>query len=199
MKKAYNPFAYILIGSIFALLLTSPASATSLLPISLQQLSTRATLVFYAEVIGNEERRDNQSGRIATFTEFKIIESIKGETGSTHTIKQLGGYDRSSNIKLHVHGVPVFKTGKQYVVFLPEESSLGFCSPLGLHQGSFQVYNDDGEKIVSNGGSLTEEPTGVSSTNSYSSVQLPLAVRAHNPTQSRLDDFINTVRAYNTP
>jgi hypothetical protein len=185
------------------LVISSAASATSLLPINLQQLSTRASLIFYGEVISNQTRKDPQSGHIATFTEFKIIESIKGETDSTHTIKQLGGYDKTSNIRLRVHGVPVFETGKHYVVFLPEESSLGFCSPLGLHQGSFSVYNNDGEKTISNGRSVsaeyTREDTNILSTKSYSSIRVPLAVQADNPSLSRLDDFINTVRAYNTP
>ena len=185
-----------------SLLISPTAQATSLLPINLQQLSTRATTVFHGVVTANEVRKDERTGHIATFTSFEIIEPIKGEITANHTIKQIGGYDKESNIRHHVHGVPRFKNGMEYIVFLPEASSLGFCSPLGLQQGSFMVRSDNGEKIVSNGHRLSNDHTSMlklQRTENYNSVQLPLAVRDDKPTQSRLEDFINTVRAYNTP
>jgi hypothetical protein len=183
----------VILGLLLTLLILSPASATSLLPISLQQLSTRASLIFYAEVISNETRKDVQSGRIATFTEFKIIDLIKGNAESSHTIKQIGGYDPVSKTRLYIQGVPTFQTGKSYVVFLPSASALGFCSPLGLYQGSFTVTTVDGEQIVSNGRNLTEPV----STNINKILQIPLAINAHKPSQSRLTDFISTVRSHN--
>jgi len=187
---------FLIFGLLLNLLTLTNASATSVLPISLEQLSVRAHLIFHAEVIGNEVRRDTQSGQIATYTEFRIIDSIKGDVGSTHTIKQIGGRHEESKIIMRVHGVPRFQTGKNYVVFLPEKSSLGFSSPLGLHQGSFSVLKIDGEQIVTNGSSLLR-PTPTSAKTNKSVIQIPLAVKASNPTQSRLDDFMNTVRAYN--
>lgn len=169
------------------------ASATSMLPITLEQLSTRATLIFFGKVISNQVTRDTQSGQIATFTEFQVIDLIKGNTGSTHTIKQIGGFHESSNTRLLIHGVPEFKLSKEYVVFLPEKSSLGFSSPLGLYQGSFSVLTVDNEKVINSGRNLSEQPQTMNR-----NVQIPLAVSADKPSQSRLDAFINTVRAYNT-
>lgn len=170
------------------------ASATSILPVSLEQLSTRAALIFYGRVISNESRKDEQSGRIATFTEFEVIDLIKGKTGATHTIKQIGGHLKDSGTIVHIYGVPEFLTGKEYVVFLPGKSRLGFSSPLGLQQGSFDVITAGGQQVVSNGRRLSAQPEQASR-----SVHIPLAVTAGNPAQSRLTDFINTVRAYNTP
>jgi len=185
------PILFILLINFLVL---SPASASSVVPLNLQQLSSRATLIFYAEAISNNVKKDEQSGRIATFTEFKIIDLIKGKTGSTHIIKQIGGRLTSTGTTLRIHGVPKFETGNKYVVFLPEKSSIGFSSPLGLHQGSFSVLTINGEQLVSNGRNLAEQPA-----QNNSSIQIPLAVRTDKPTQTRLDDFINTVRAYNTP
>lgn len=187
-----HPFAFLcLIIGVFTAL---PAAATSMLPLSLEQLSTRADLIFYGRVISNEVKKDTQSGQIATFTEFEIIDLIKGKAGDTHTIKQIGGFDKNSKTRLMIHGVPKFISGEEYVVFLPKKSSLGFCSPLGLYQGSFSVASENNEKVISNGRRLAERPD-----TTYRDVQIPLAVRADKPSQSRLDDFINTVRAYNTP
>jgi hypothetical protein len=185
---------YLIILSLALYFTSLPASwATSMLPISLEQLSTRATLIFYGKVISNEIRKDEQSGRIATFTEFEVIDLIKGKTGSTHTIKQIGGHLQETGTIVHIHGVPKYVIGNDYVVFLPEKSDLGFSSPLGLQQGSFDVVTVNGEQIVDNGHQLKTKPAQTSH-----SVQIPLAVNASNPSQARLGDFINTVRAYNT-
>lgn len=175
-------------------LLPTPASATSVLPVNLEQLSTRASLIFYGTVISNEVKKDQQSGRIATFTEFEVIDLIKGETGKTHTIKQIGGHLKETNTIVHIHGVPEYVIGNKYIVFLPDKSKLGFSSPLGLQQGSFDVFDINGELIVSNGRKPVSQTTRTNN-----SVQIPLAVRADNQSQSRIDDFMNTVRAFNTP
>lgn len=186
---------YIIIFSLLLSFFIPPATwATSLLPISLEQLSSRATLIFYGKVIDNQVKKDPQSGRIATFTQFEVIDLIKGEAGNSHTIKQIGGHLKETGTIVRIHGVPEYVTGNSYVVFLPEKSTLGFSSPLGLHQGSFSVLTVNGEQIVSNGRRLTAAP-GQTSRN----LQIPLAVNVENPTQARLDDFINTVRAYNMP
>jgi hypothetical protein len=192
MKFFMNP--YLIIFSLAMAFASMPAAwATSTLPISLEQLSNRATLIFYGKVISNEVKRDKQSGRIATFTEFEVIDLVKGKTGNTHTIKQIGGHLQETGTIIRIPGVPEFVTGNDYVVFLPEKSDHGFCSPLGLQQGSFDVVTVNGEQIVDNGHQLAAK-----SAHSSGSVQVPLAVNASNPSQARLVDFINTVRAYNT-
>jgi hypothetical protein len=198
MKPVINffsiSFSILFIGSAWL----NPAWATTVLPISLEQLSTRASLIFYGSVVSNQVKEDEVSGQIATYTQFKIIDLIKGEAGTTHTIKQLGGTLESRKTSLLVHGVPKFQAGSNYVVFLPKASSLGFCSPLGLHQGRFSVITVNGEQIVTNGKNLSAQQSR--SVKAYSSsIQLPLAVSANNPSQSNLNDFINTVRAYNAP
>ena len=90
-----------------------------------------------------------------------MIDLIKGNAEDTYTIKQIGGELKNRNMALRVHGVPKFHVGKNYVVFLPAKSKLGFSSPLGLHQGSFSVLNINGEQVVSNGRSQANQPQQV--------------------------------------
>ena len=92
-------------------------------------------------------------------------------------------------------GVPEYKTGNSYVVFLPKKSSLGFSSPIGLHQGSFSVSDINGEQIISNGKNLS----AAIMTEKNKETHMPLAVVQDNPTRARLVDFINTIRVYNAP
>lgn len=169
-----------------------PALATSLKPLDLERLSIQAPLIIYGEVINNRALNDRQSGQIVTLTTFKVIELIKGNTGEEHTIKQIGGQLTDSNIKMHIPGVPRFNAGSKYVVFLAEKSQLGFSSPLGLYQGTFSVKTINGEQVISNGSMLSTPSATVNRP-----VQIPLAVNTQKPTQTRLSDFINTVRSYN--
>lgn len=187
MKKIF-----IILSLLGSLVISPTLSATSLLPVNLEQLSIRASLIFYGAVISNKVEKDNLSGQIVTYTEFEVIDLIKGSANTRHTIKQLGGYLKDADIKFKIRGVPEYQTGNQYVIFLPEKSSLEFSSPIGLHQGSFSVQTIDGEKIISNGRNIATQHVS-----SNRSVQIPLATLANKPSQARLDDFINTVRAYN--
>jgi len=172
--------------------LSHSASATSILPISLEQLSQKATNIIYAEAIDNTVAIDPASKQIVTYTTFNILQTIKGKAAASYKIKQLGGELKDSNTRLTVHGVPRFIAGEKYIVFLPEKSSLGFSSPLGLHQGSYSVTEVDGEQVVSNGRNLT-----ALTQQTHAPVMAPLAVSANNPAQARLQDFINTVRVFN--
>jgi hypothetical protein len=172
------------------MLIAPPASATSLLPLTLEQLSTRANLIFYGRAIENTTTRDDQSGQIATYTAFEVIELIKGDATERHTIKQVGGQLKETGTTLRIQGVPLYIVGESYVLFLPEKSSLGFSSPLGLYQGSFTVSTIDGEQIVSNGQQLEQK-------NHTRNSSLPLAVKVSNKTQARLGDFIDTIQSYN--
>jgi len=166
------------------------ANATSLLPLTLEQLSTRADLIFYGRVMENKTVLDDRSGQIATHTEFEVIELIKGNAADRHTIKQIGGHLKETGTTLRIQGVPRYIVGESYVIFLPEKSSLGFSSPLGLHQGSFTVNTIDGEQVVSNGQQLEQNTHARNSS-------LALAVKAGNRTQARLGDFIDTIQSYN--
>jgi len=132
-------------------MITNSAFATTVLPVSLESMSKRAEIIFYGKTVSNEVKMDNMSNRVATFTTFKIIENIKGITNATHTIKQVGGQIPGSKIVHRIHGVPRFTIDEEYIVFLPAKSTLGFTSPIGLGQGKFSVYKQNGIKMVSNG------------------------------------------------
>lgn len=193
MTKYLMKKLFIIVCLFSGLLIPPTLFATSVLPVTLERLSTRAALIFYGTVISNQVQKDSQSGQIVTLTEFEVIELIKGDADTRHTIKQLGGFLKDADIMFKIHGVPEFQTGSQYVLFLPEKSSLGFSSPIGLHQGSFSVQTIEGEKVISNGRNITSQREP-----SNQKVQVPLATFVNNPSRARLADFINTVRAHNT-
>lgn len=178
------------------------AGATTVLPVSLQQLSSRAELIFYGTAISNEVRLDEISGRVATFTTFAVIDVIKGTVGDTHTIKQIGGQLPDSRVRQIIHGIPRFGVGEEYVVFLPAASSLGFSSPIGLSQGRFSVAQHNGEAVVSNGrplAAILEPPptTNLGSTPQAAQISAAPALSAlpGEPASASLPDFLRAVRS----
>ena len=164
------------------------AAATSVLPISLQRMTAAADVIFHGKVISNEVRSDPVSGNVATFTTFEVTELVKGSTGATHTIKQIGGEMPGGQMRQIVHGVPRFHTGQEYVVFLPKPSSLGFASPIGLSQGRFDVLRANGKPVI--------KDRRAAATTRSATAELPSGVEAAPAQQAvRLDDFLQGVRA----
>ena len=172
------------------------ATATSVLPVSLQRMAQTAEMIFHGTAIGNEVRLDPASGRVATYTSFKVIEVIKGNPGATHTIKQIGGQLPGSNVRLMIHGVPRFAVGEEYVIFLPKASSLGFASPIGLSQGKFDIRKLNGQAVVANGRALAAE---MKTAPQLDLPDTPSAIAADpmpdQPATLHLADFLQTVRS----
>jgi hypothetical protein len=177
------------------------AVATSVLPLSLQRMSSAAHIIFHGRVVSNEVKQDPASGQVATFTHFEVFEAVKGNPGNAYTIKQIGGQLPGSSVRLVIHGVPRFAPDEEYVVFLPKASSLGFASPIGLSQGKFDVRKLNGETLVSNNRALaamsksTPQQALPDSPSAIETGPAPaLNTRPDLPTATSLADFLQTVR-----
>lgn len=198
--RSGHPFRLALLLAALFINFSLPVNATTVLPLSLEQLSQQAETIFHGRVLANRVEQDAISGQIVTYTDFEVIDTIKGNSQSTLTIKQLGGRLPGKQYYMRVHGVPKFVTNKEYVVFLPAVSVLGFCSPLGLYQGSFSIKEVNGTKIVIHGrNSSVPQVPAASLAKKFNtpdrSVTIPLATDVNHPGQSSLPDFLSTVRA----
>ena len=185
---------------VFLLMIVAPMQtvATTVLPVSLQKMSSTAEFIFLGKVISNESRIDDVSGQIATFTTFEVLRTVKGNPGTTHTIKQIGGQLPDSDRRLIIKGVPQFHLDREYIVFLPKQSKLGFNSPVGLSQGKFDVLENEQGKVVSNGRSAASL---AGKTPSADISKLPNGIHIHShsldpvagKTRIDMDDFMQTV------
>ena len=179
-----------LLTLMLGLLLSTPTLATTVLPISLERMSKKAELIFYGTVISNEVKVDEVSGHVATFTTFDVIDVIKGNVGDIHTIKQIGGQLPGSKIMYKIHGVPQFTVGEKAVVFMPQESQLGFASPLGLSQGRFVVRERNGISTI-NDSRATQAVRATSARDLKTNAAEP---SPQPQTSTSLADFLQTVR-----
>lgn len=145
---------------LLSLVIAMPAHAMSVLPLYLDEIINDAALVFQGKSIENHSERDKQTGSIVTYSTFEVQDVLKGEVGSTHTIKQIGG--KLEGETHQTTGVPTFTVGESYVLFLYGVSAAGFSSPVGLEQGKFNIIPVSTGFHVTNGRDFKEMTLGIS-------------------------------------
>ena len=169
-----------------------PAHATSVRPMTLDDIVGSAAIAFEGTCISNRTQFDSATNMVVTYTLFEVNDVLKGTVPSSYEIKQIGG--RTETMSYEVHGIPTFTPGQNYVVFLAGVSASGFSSPMGLGQGSFDVaVGASGGKVVRNGRDFGDMTANIPD------VQLPAAVaksRAANgrSTELDIDTFKSLVR-----
>lgn len=149
-------FTRLLVAICLAIPLSIPANAATVRPLVLDEIIDTSATAFHGICLENRTERDTATNMIVTYTTFEVRDSIKGAAKSTHVIKQIGGILPGGQEGFSVQGVPRFKVGQEYVVFLAGVSSAGFSSPIGLSQGRFTVIENAGRKTVSNGRDFRE-------------------------------------------
>lgn len=142
----------------------TPAQATTVLALDLDELVATSTTVFEGTCLRNRTEREASTGLVVTYTTFAVHDALKGELGATHVIKQVGGELDDGSPVFRIQGVPKFVPGQDYVVFLTGVSSLGFSSPIGLSQGRFTITREGAETRVANGRDFRELTEGLAAT-----------------------------------
>ena len=139
LRKVQIP---LLVVAVLALQSTS-LFATKMLQRNAEELADLADRIFVGVCISAEEKQMDfpSVGSTGTYTEytFQVEESIKGVTGGTVVLRQLG---RARGIGSIV-GMPAYDVGKTYLMFLRADSEYGLASPIGLGQGAFEVTTKD--------------------------------------------------------
>ncbi len=163
-----------LFRSLFALAaFAAIATATTVIPMSLDQISAASTHVLVGRAGDSWSAWDAEHKIIYTYTKFTVSRALKGEAQSV-VIKQLGG--SADHFQQKVAGVRYFAPGEEAVVFVhPSQADDGTVVITGLMQGNFHVSNVNGEIMASNGltgvESLDEQSHVVTR---YSGTRLPL-------------------------
>jgi len=134
-----------LLALLLSLAANPPTGATTLMRMSLSQMSRAAKLVVRARCLGNSAGWD--AGEIWTFTSFAVEESWRGSAPSQVWVRLLGG--RLGNITSTVSGIPRFSAGEEVILFL-EPTPRGDFSIVSWEQGTFRVLRDarTGEEIA---------------------------------------------------
>jgi hypothetical protein len=113
------------------------ANATTLAPLSFDNLAQKSTAVARLRCVSSESRWDGSE--IWTETRFEVLERNKGTLSDNVTVRMLGG--RVGSLHSHVDGVPIFHTGEQVYLFLWGKTGEPY-RVLGWSQGTFRIIRD---------------------------------------------------------
>ena len=114
--------------------IASPAPATTLERMSLDQLARAADTVVRARCASTSARWEN--GAIWTFSEFDLVERFKGNPPERIRVRSPGG--RVGHISTRVEQAPEFRPGDDVVLFL-EASAGGSYGVTAWAEGTFRI------------------------------------------------------------
>jgi hypothetical protein len=111
---------------------------TTLLQMSLEQLSKTAGVIVRAQCVGSAS--EWAGGEIWTVTTFRAEEIWRGAIAAPQfQVWLIGG--RAGNLTSSVSGVPRFRPGEEVVLFL-EKTSRGNFTVVSWEQGTFRIAHD---------------------------------------------------------
>lgn len=123
------------------------ADARMVRGIGLDELATRAGRIFRARCVGAEPGTAEIAGAalaVTTYT-FEVSDPLKRSSTGPLVFRQVGtpaggAHDLGARV-----GLPVYRPGVEYVLFLLPESAAGLTSPAGAGDGAFRI---DDERVV---------------------------------------------------
>ena len=103
---------------------------------------------------------DGFDGNNLPYTEvtLEVSEALRGNVSGQYTFRQFGllrprdlGNGRTY-LGVSPDGWPKFREGEEVMVFLPQPSSIGLCTTIGLFQGKFNISNGQISNEIDNMG-----------------------------------------------
>ena len=150
--KRHRRFIAMIGVIVLALGAAIPAWTASLRPVNLPQMVERANRIFVGRAVDEWTGRDER--RLpATITTFEVSRTLKGRRQEIVKIKQLGVTEiQPDGLAAWVEGMPRYRRGSEYLIFLMPDSTIGFTSPVGAFQGAFAIRTAErGRKAAVNG------------------------------------------------
>jgi hypothetical protein len=131
----------------FLLLQAAEASPSTVVAMTLEEMSERAESIFVGRVTGTRADWNAERTRIYTYVTFDVSRYLKGGSGSrTATVRVLGG--QVGPYLASIPGSPRFDRGEEVLLFCAGGGAR-VPTVLGLSLGKFTLATDSsGEKIV---------------------------------------------------
>jgi hypothetical protein len=151
MRRAALVWALVLAAAGWAVADTSPRMPR-------ERIVRTAARIVHGTVVEVSEGRD-ASGTPSTWVTLDVARTLKGESQSRVTFKQIGvSTPLADGAVAWIVGLPSYRIGDEVVLFLRGESMQGFTSPVGFAQGAYRVARDRGGARVSDGAGDIGQP-----------------------------------------
>lgn len=132
-------------------LVFSAVTATTVIPPTFEQLVGQAELIFQGTVTDARSVWEGEGGQrhIETYVTFQIEDNLKGDAGSSYTIRMLGG--TVGDETMEVTDTPHFQVGDRDILFV-EHNYDQFVPLVGIQHGRMHLQHDEatGHDIVVN-------------------------------------------------
>ncbi len=128
--------------------LALPASASTFLALSHQELAAEAGAVVEARVIAVRSFWNAERTVIVTEARLAVDDVVAGDAARDLVVRTFGG--TVAGYTIQAHGFPTFRTGERQLLYLVQEPKDGSVRVLGYQQGQYRIVTgDDGvEKAV---------------------------------------------------
>lgn len=136
MKMRVTVIATLLGGVMMAV---SPARATTMVSMSMEQLTEAASDIVQAHVVSQVSAWNATHTQIVTVTTLAVLQTLKGSASSTVQVRQLGG--TVGNMTVHIPGDIAFRSQGEYVLFLEPADGSNY-RVVGMTQGAYPIYQD---------------------------------------------------------
>ena len=136
MKKPIGFFVFPVLFSLGFL-----ATATTVIPPNFDELVSRADVIFDGEVTGLQSQwiGEGSEHRIVTYVTFKVNQALKGDPGTTYSMRMLGG--TVDGRTMEVTDAPKFKVGDRDILFV-EHNGSQFIPLVGIQHGRFRIQKN---------------------------------------------------------
>jgi len=118
----------------------SPGQASTLVSMSLDQLTQASSDIVQAQVVNQGSRWNDSHTQVLTITTVAVSEVFKGNAPSTVEIEQLGG--TVGNMHVFVPGDVSLQPQGEYVLFLEPAPASSRYRLVGMTQGAYRIYLD---------------------------------------------------------
>lgn len=120
--------------------LAAPVAASTLVAMSLEQLTEASSTIVQGRVAAETCRWNDSRTQIVTLTSITVERAYKGTPTPTVTIEQMGG--TVGNMSVFIPGEMTFQPQGEYVLFLEPASSGSSYRVVGMTQGAYRIYRD---------------------------------------------------------
>ncbi|MEM6533074.1 MAG: hypothetical protein AAF654_10640 [Myxococcota bacterium] len=126
--------------AICLLLVSSPAFATTVMPLNAEGLVRSSSVIGVAQVLQARPVRDPQAGWV-TLVELEFYQGLKGVKAGEHRLIQTAGAKLPNGMELRVDGAPSFAPGQLILGFFHEHG--GVLKPTAMSLGVLRIVNDE--------------------------------------------------------
>lgn len=132
-----------------SLVLAAPlALATTVIPPTFDELVDQADVILQGQVtqVKSEWVGEGAQRHIMSYVTFKVADSLKGDAGSSYTIRMLGGTVDGET--MGITDAPKFAVGEEDILFVQNNGSQ-FIPLVGIMHGRFHIQKSEaGQDMV---------------------------------------------------